>query len=98
MLARNAAAPETGDGFEGRESDRSRGKRDHFLTQKVSERLVPGLPDTTMARAFLRALRRWLDTHRHHTASIAIPTGTVSDAELARVLRAIFSNKQREQQ
>ena len=44
-----------------------------------------------MARAFLRALQRWLDRHRPDTSQqIAIPTGTVSDTELAAVLRALF--------
>lgn len=54
------------------------------------------VPATAMAHAFLRALREWLA--RHYPAStsqqIAIPTGRVSDDELARVLRAIFGAKQ----
>ncbi|MGA7310499.1 MAG: hypothetical protein WBX05_16250 [Pseudolabrys sp.] len=44
-----------------------------------------------MAHAFLLALRRWLSARRTSSQKIAIPTGVVSDDELVRVLRALFS-------
>ena len=90
MHAPNAAAPKPVDGRGGRGSDCTIGKRNHFLAEKVTSRLAD-LPDTIMTAAFLRALRHWLSRRSDKSSrKIVIPTGVVSDAELARVLRAIF--------
>ena len=44
-----------------------------------------------MARAFMAALRRWLDHHRpDNHQHITLPTAVVSDVELAHVLRGLF--------
>jgi hypothetical protein len=91
VLARNAKAPESGvNRIEGRDSKQCRGRR-YYLAPQANSRL-PGVPDTQMACAFLRALRRWLDARRPNSTQIVLPTGVVSDAELVRVLRAIFGS------
>lgn len=90
MPTRNAAALEFGGNrIEGQGTHR-RGRREHLASKR--QVMQAAMPDTVMARAFLRALRRWLlNKRRSYTSQkIAIPTGVVSDAELARVLRALF--------
>jgi hypothetical protein len=80
-------APETGvHRFEGRD-DHRRGRPDHLAPQASKRQAVPS---TVMAHAFLKALRRWLERHCPGNQQITIPTGVVSDVELARVLRALF--------
>ena len=95
MRAQNAAALSSeGDRREGRGTKHRTGKRDpQFLAEK-SPISQAGLPDTPMAHAFLRALRNWLSRRSDKSSrQIAIPTGVVSDAELAQVLLAIFKLK-----
>lgn len=46
------------------------------------------VPDTALASAFLAALAKWAERHTD-TDTIAIPTGTVTNGELVRVLRAL---------
>ena len=89
MRARNALAVKSGGNrIEGR-NDRSRGKRDRLAPKQPNRQAA--VPDTVMAHAFLLALRRWLSARRTSSQKIAIPTGVVSDDELVRVLRALFS-------
>jgi hypothetical protein len=46
------------------------------------------VPDTALASAFLAALAKWAEPDTD-TDTIAIPTGTVTNGELVRVLRAL---------
>jgi hypothetical protein len=84
-------APETGaNRFEGRIDDHRRGRRNHLAPQ--AKDLQAAIPQTALAAAFMRALRRWLTRHSGNSTSkkITLPTEVVSDDQLVQVLRAIF--------
>ena len=88
MSARNASRATTAvDGDDPRDCEQLGRRLKVLRTRKSSGRQV-GLPDTAMAAAFLRALGRWVGAHRS-VNKIAIPTGTVDAAELARVVCAL---------
>lgn len=92
MKPRDACAPQKrwapapgGDRIEALKGQRSSSARDLAPNPHYRQ----AVPDTVMAHAFLRALMRWAKRRPNTDAWIAIPTGTVTAGELARVVCAL---------
>ena len=88
-LLKSVGGPKSGsEGCRGPKNNRLSGGTPRDLARTLRNQQA-ALPPTAMRDAFLRALVRWAKRRPNTDAWIAIPTGTVTAGELARVVCAL---------